>query len=433
MLYKKLKITLLLVAFAGMASAQQDNAAKKSPLIGFSGNLTDFSASLPKVGHVDPGFSLMFWNGITRKLDYSVRYNGLFSDYKSSGAASSGYINEFEGSFHARALNDEKLVNPFLSAGLGIGNYGKNWSPYAPLGLGVQFNLLNEAYIFLQGNYRLSFNENKLDNNTFYSLGFTQSLRDKKPEAPKPIPVVVEEVKDTDGDGVPDTNDQCPGTPAGVKVDANGCPVDSDGDKVPDHLDKCPGTPAGVKVDANGCPVDSDGDGIADHQDKCPDVAGLAKYGGCPMPDRDKDGIADEEDRCPDLAGIAANNGCPEIKEEVKKVVSVAAQNIYFATGSAKLLAKSHKSLDEVAKILEADADLKLDIHGHTDNTGKADKNQVLSENRAKSVYDYLVKKGIAESRLVSAGFGQDEPVADNKTAAGRQQNRRVELKLHYD
>ena len=62
---------------------------------------------------------------------------------------------------------------------------------------------------------------------------------------------------DSDGDGVPDHLDKCPGTPMGVKVDARGCPLDSDGDGVPDYLDKCPGTPKGVKVDARGCPLDS--------------------------------------------------------------------------------------------------------------------------------------------------------------------------------
>jgi outer membrane protein OmpA-like peptidoglycan-associated protein len=151
------------------------------------------------------------------------------------------------------------------------------------------------------------------------------------------------------------------------------------------------------------------------------------------MPDRDKDGVADEDDRCPDLAGLASNFGCPEIKEELITATKLAAENIYFETGSAKLLAKSFTSLNKVVTILTTDPNLKLNISGHTDNTGKADKNQILSENRAKSVVDYLVKKGIDASRLSSAGFGQDQPVADNKTVAGRAKNRRVELKLHYD
>lgn len=419
------------MALAQLAIGQTQNSPKKGSLIGFSGNMVDFSASVPKIGKVDPGFSLMYWKGLTKNIDISGRYNGLFSDYsKTASTNDGGYINEFEASLHARALSDNHLLNPFLSAGVGIGNYGKKtWAPYAPLGGGLQLNLESETYIFLQANYRLSLQNTKLDDNMFYSLGFTQALTRKEPPAPKPIPVVIEEVKDRDNDGVPDASDACPDV-AG-KAALNGCP-DKDNDGIADKDDKCPDV-AGLKK-YDGCPIpDTDKDGINDEQDACPTVAGVAKYKGCPVPDRDKDGVADEDDKCPDLAGPASNNGCPEIKEEVKKKVEVAAKNIYFATGSAKLLAKSNKSLNELAAILQADSDLKLDINGHTDNTGKADKNQILSENRAKSVYDYLVKKGVSEDRLKSAGFGQDQPVADNKTAAGRTQNRRVELQLHYD
>jgi outer membrane protein OmpA-like peptidoglycan-associated protein len=181
-------------------------------------------------------------------------------------------------------------------------------------------------------------------------------------------------------------------------------------------------------------PADSDGDGISDDNDKCPNVKGLARYNGCPIPDTDNDGVNDEEDKCPALAGPASNQGCPEIKAEVKKRIDVAAKNVFFATGSSKLLAKSNVSLNEVAKILAEDPNLKLDVEGHTDNTGKPDKNQILSEERAKSVVDYLtIKAGVDASRLTSAGFGQDQPIADNKTAAGRAKNRRVDLKLHYN
>ncbi|WP_315821794.1 OmpA family protein [Paraflavitalea speifideaquila] len=164
-----------------------------------------------------------------------------------------------------------------------------------------------------------------------------------------------------------------------------------------------------------------------------PQGKGVARYQGCPVPDRDKDGVNDEEDKCPDLPGTVANNGCPEVTAEVKKRIDVAARNIFFATGSAKLLAKSNKSLDDVAKLMSEDANLKLDVEGHTDNTGKPASNQTLSEKRAKAVYDYLSGKGVGADRLKSAGFGQDKPIADNKTAKGRTENRRVELKLHYD
>ncbi|NCT95129.1 MAG: OmpA family protein [Chitinophagaceae bacterium] len=115
------------------------------------------------------------------------------------------------------------------------------------------------------------------------------------------------------------------------------------------------------------------------------------------------------------------------------KKVNTSAKNIFFVTGSAKLQPKSFKALNEVAAILKEDANLKLDIEGHTDNTGTDKINVPLSQNRAKSVFDYLVNKGgIDAGRLSSEGYGSSKPVADNKTAKGRGLNRRVEMKLKY-
>src|SRR5881409_3686688 len=119
---------------------------------------------------------------------------------------------------------------------------------------------------------------------------------------------------DSDRDGVPDGIDKCPGTPAGAHVDATGCPVDSDADGVPDGIDQCPGTPAGVHVDAKGCPVDSDGDGVPDGVDQCPNTPpGVAvDAAGCPL-DSDKDGVPDGIDKCPNTpAGATVDaSGCP--------------------------------------------------------------------------------------------------------------------------
>ena len=110
--------------------------------------------------------------------------------------------------------------------------------------------------------------------------------------------------------------------------------------------------------------------------------------------------------------------------------IKYAANNVFFASGSSKLLPKSFAPLNEVVKLLKSDESLMIDVNGHTDASGKEDKNQLLSEARAKSVKDYLVSKGIADSRLASAGFGSSKPVADNKTAAGKAKNRRTELEV---
>ncbi len=251
--------------------------------------------------------------------------------------------------------------------------------------------------------------------------------------------------KDSDGDGIPDYLDKCPFNTAeetSMGVDSTGCPKDSDGDGVADFKDQCPENTAeeiAMGVDENGCPKDSDGDGVADYKDKCENTPaaatvanGMVDENGCPK-DTDGDGVYDYEDVCPEVVGIKENNGCPEIKAEVKKIFEKALNGIEFETGSAKIKKSSNKILDDVVKIMKENPSYKLSINGHTDNAGDAAKNQKLSEDRAASVKAYLEKKGVEADRLTSAGFGQDQPVADNKTKAGRAKNRRVEFKVRFE
>lgn len=265
------------------------------------------------------------------------------------------------------------------------------------------------------------------------------SVTDDKDRCPDtPEGVVVDEhgcPVDTDGDGVADYLDKCPNTPKGIKVDEHGCPIDSDGDGVTDDKDKCPNTPKGVEVDANGCPKDTDGDGVPDYLDKCPNTPKEA-YGkvdehGCPK-DRDGDGIPDYLDRCPEVPGVKSNDGCPELKEEVKRLFKQALQGIQFETGKSTIKPVSYPILNNVAKVMEENPDFLLHIAGHTDSQGDDDFNQRLSEERAAAVKAYLVGKGVAEERMTSEGFGESKPVADNKTAAGRRVNRRVEFTVSF-
>ena len=270
-----------------------------------------------------------------------------------------------------------------------------------------------------------------------------EDYRDKCPNTPEAAWGKVDTLGcplDTDGDGVPDYLDECPETPEAAwgKVDEKGCPLDTDKDGVPDYLDACPDTPEAAKgmVDANGCPIDSDGDGVPDYLDKCPNTpaaaVGYVDSVGCPL-DSDADGVPDYLDKCPTVPGTEANKGCPEVKREVRQLLQKAMQGIEFETGKAKIKKKSYALLDEIAAIFIANESYIIEVQGHTDNTGKAAANKKISEQRAKEVMKYLEKKGVPADRMTAVGYGQEQPIADNKTAAGRQKNRRVEFKITFE
>jgi outer membrane protein OmpA-like peptidoglycan-associated protein len=226
---------------------------------------------------------------------------------------------------------------------------------------------------------------------------------------------------DQDNDGIADGEDKCP-SQAGPTATA-GCP-DQDGDNIVDTDDACPTEPGPAPT--KGCP-DKDGDGIADKDDKCPDVAGPPSAKGCP--DKDGDTVADMDDKCPDVPGLVEQQGC--MPAAVKKFTG-AIQGIVFDTGSATIKKQSFKVLDGAVKVMLAWPSLRLRIEGHTDNVGKPEDNQKLSEDRAKSVRDYLVSKGVDAGRLEAVGYGDTKPKADNKKAAGRALNRRIEFTPIY-
>ena len=226
---------------------------------------------------------------------------------------------------------------------------------------------------------------------------------------------------DSDGDGVADRNDDCPNAAGTLR----GCP-DSDGDGVADKDDDCP-TVAGDA--ANGCASDSDGDGVNDDVDACPNVAG--DVNGCP--DSDGDGVVDKDDKCPNIGGIVGPDGCAKkVPTAATEVFTRAIRGINFNSGSGVITKESYAILDEVAGIMNQYPNLNVSIEGHTDAQGNDAKNLQLSSNRAQAVQAYLMQKGISASRLRAVGYGETAPVADNATAAGRAQNRRVELKGSY-
>ena len=286
---------------------------------------------------------------------------------------------------------------------------------------------------------------------------------------------------DTDKDGVIDSKDKCGETPPGVKVDANGCPLDIDSDGVYDYKDACPDI-AGP-ANSKGCP-DKDGDGILDANDECPEISGSANFKGCPdtdgdgiedrkdkcpnikgseltfgCPDLDNDGVSDAIDKCPNVSGSAEhsgcpdsdndgvyddidqclnipgsplNNGCPIIDDKVKQLFQKALQGIRFETGKAVIKPVSYPILDAIVKVMSDHPDYKLNISGHTDNVGDDAMNMTLSKDRAASVSNYLITKGVSPMRVSSAGYGESKPVDTNDSENGRTRNRRVEFQVEF-
>src|SRR5690349_9263486 len=247
---------------------------------------------------------------------------------------------------------------------------------------------------------------------------------------------------DAHSDGVDDGVDKCPNTPGGAVVDATGCPVDTDKDGVPDGIDKCPNTPAGAMVDTLGCPLDTDKDGVADGIDKCPNTPPGSKVDatGCPsLPaiDSDGDGVPDTLDKCPNTPrGMAVDaKGCPVLFQTQPAAPGAppprptyVLKGVTFPSGKSVLTPQSYATLDQVAGVLIANPDIRIEIAGYTDNTGSRMINVRLSAARAFAVRAYLARKGVAPSRMTAKGYGPAGPVAPNTTVAGRAQNRRVEL-----
>jgi OmpA-OmpF porin, OOP family len=228
---------------------------------------------------------------------------------------------------------------------------------------------------------------------------------------------------DADGDGTPDKDDDCPNEKGSASN--RGCPVyDADNDGIPDKDDLCPNQrgPATTK----GCP-DTDGDGIPDKNDLCPTEAGVATASGCP--DADGDGTPNHLDKCPDEKGT--NEGCPDISREDKDVLAFAAKNVQFETGKATLKAQSYASLEKVAEILKKYPRYNLNVDGHTDDTGDAGANRILSEERAFACYQYLLARGVDVTRMAYKGYGESKPIAPNNSEEGRERNRRVEFNMY--
>lgn len=365
--------------------------------------------------NLKPSIAINYLNGLSDRLDFVTMVSASELDFTNKESINYGMGNkklllEIDGTIRAKLLPYPAIINPFIQAGVGGSGYDNYYGVFIPLAIGVQAKINSRAFILLNAQYRHPVTRTQ-DNHFFYSFGIAGNIGKGKQIRQKATPF-----------------EKLPAVSRPPQI----MPKDTDGDGIIDSLDNCIDLPGFVKY--KGCPVpDTDGDSVNDENDSCITIPGLQRYHGCPIPDSDYDGVNDEEDKCPDVKGLISNRGCPLPTDTIKEQINTAAKNIFFITGSYALSAKSFPALDGVVKLLKDHPLIELEIQGHTDNTGAVITNQSLSENRAKAVMKYLVQNGIAKQRLQAQGFGSSRPVTDNSTAEGRTQNRRVEMKIRKE
>ncbi|HMQ47948.1 MAG TPA: OmpA family protein [Saprospiraceae bacterium] len=471
---KKTFLTLVvLLVFLQLAFTQYDAAKDGIAIRGIFPNYEFPESNKWNSDNFGSGLEVEYIRHLNNALNLAIPYRVYQTDLASSTVGPNndvGFMN-LDLLLQLKYFKEPNFIYPYLYAGLGSNLQDlEDFSLSLPLGAAINLRIDRHVYLPIKGEYRLGLGDEAQDNLQL-GAGLLFILGPGEP--------VVPPVTDRDGDGISDDQDLCPTVPGlqqfngcpdsdgdGItdgedecpqeagKASLNGCP-DRDGDGIADNNDECPDEPGIASL--NGCPLrDRDGDGIADADDACPDVPGVVPLNGCPdkdgdgitdasdrcpdkpgvpafngCPDSDGDGLADPDDRCPNTAGPISNRGCPEIKQEDKEVLTFAMKAVQFETGKATLRPESYDILNQVAEIMNRYPDYHLTISGHTDSVGDSASNQTLSENRAKTCFEYLTSKGISANRMSHAGYGESRPIANNKYKSGRDQNRRVEFDIY--
>lgn len=486
---KKL-VLLLCVCFMATFATKAQTADRKFS-VGLNGGMIQYHGDLgrdwyqtDKTSYGFGGISISYY--LSKYFDLNAMYSRGTLGYDSSSIT--GFKSDFSAAnvnLRIKPIGSDYVITPYGFIGVGAIlfdrqlNFHKEMidSAWPTTGGGINITLSPSLSLNLQETFMFSNNDSRdgaknggtNDDFLLHSAGLTYSFGSGK---------------DSDNDGVSDSKDKCPDTPAGVAVDKKGCPLDRDKDGVADYLDtcpdaagtammngcpdrdndgvadaedrcpdtkgtvalkgcpdadndgvadiddKCPNSKAGTPVDASGCPMDNDKDGVSNDIDRCPDVAGPESLKGCP--DTDGDGVADIDDRCPRVKGTMVNKGCPEIAKQDVVRINYIGSKLFFETGSDKLKVASLALLDELVNIMNRYDGASLNIEGHTDSDGSDAFNETLSQKRTDAVRTYLLGKGITGSRLTAKGYGESKPIADNKTSLGKAKNRRVELKVAY-
>jgi OOP family OmpA-OmpF porin len=330
----------------------------------------------------DNGEGYSFGAGKALNKYWGMEFGGFYNNFDSDGTGAGQNFRELGGEIDALFFySRERAFQPYVTLGAGaMRNKLKNapgapedTDPFGALGVGFFKYFGDDSRLGMRADVRYRWTDTDLAGESDFAEPIAR-IHLVAALGPKPEDQRASGGPDSDGDGVPDEADLCPNTPKGVRVDDKGCPIDSDGDGVPDALDKCPGTAKGVKVGADGCPKEGVGEG----------------------PNRRFEDVHFEFDKS-DLTDYAR-----------------------------AILDKASKAIGGLQQQYPS---LKVDVSGHTDWIGTDAYNQALSERRANSVKQYLLRKGVDSKRINTYAYGETKPVASNESDEGRAQNRRAEVR----
>jgi outer membrane protein OmpA-like peptidoglycan-associated protein len=399
-LYKPLfLIALLCFCFPAKQFAQKnlatENGSRRNPAIGLHYGIANFSHSPFDAGAINHGYALSFLDGIAGKYDYMVQAGSISPRYPLGKEQNDNrdllhFINIYG---MRRFFSDTVFINPFLGAGPGMVLYKKNLHACLTAAAGFQLRISTSIFLHTQFSYQVNLSS-AINNNLAASIGLLGTILQRKKKN-KPIWI----------------NHALP---------AQQKPVDTDGDGIIDSADACPTVPGPRTF--HGCP-DTDGDGIPDNNDSCVTVPGISAYFGCPPPT--------VKAPVPTIKVDTLTKAKPVIHDSISNVMNELARQIYFETDKATLTPASVQALTSIVNLLKMQPFTQLQIEGHTDNTGTEKRNAQLSEERAKTVLEYLVNGGIDRQKLTAKGFGATRPVADNATPEGRTKNRRTVFALY--
>jgi len=453
------------------------------------------------IGSMQMGFGFNYLKGISKKMDAIITIDGSSTDYlfkNGSNNGSSKFLLDANAALNIKLLADSQKLVPYFSFGAGLSSYNRKTGFYIPSGVGIQFNLFNEAYVLTNIQYRLALTST-VNDHFYYSIGIGTNIGKKKIKVvsvlevtalPEPaIEEIIIIIPPRDIDII--AKDEFTGQPLPyVEVVLNG----PEGKRLSGSTDAngrvtfnkmIPGdyTVSGFlnnintsvqNIDKNNFETNNNQINITiTHNDPRYTLSGLVINKSKNIPEGGVDvNVTNETKRSVITKQSNAGDGIFNAQleagsdftlvgkkadyisnieristkglnrsatlyvklelgiEEAKVGQSIVLNDIYFEVGKADIDIAFSTDLDKLIQFLKDNPETRLEIQGHTDNTGSLNLNNKLSQSRANSVVDYLTKNGIDRNQLIAKGYGSSLPVADNATAEGRTKNRRVVMKV---